>query len=1475
MTAVTLKVQLQSFSVSSGIISNILNPNPDTGIDFILNLITESTSLVDVSVTTNDEIPHSYVTKLPPSPIPLIHPFEDKVKALEDDFSKFKQTNLFAEVVSSIPGIVDTYLANKMNEAVKTAVQLQSNKLRDEAQAKNEDFINKLDENINKIIKKQAKVQVKEQLSKILPRIKKLVNEQLEAEVLTRSSIKAKTSYAVAANLSELELKKIIIDKMKNKKSIHRSVQQKTLYKALIDAYETDKVTLETYGDTVTSGKELESSSALKEKTSKSTSSSKEGSKSKTRSTDMSTQAEEEVHTDKDLEEPTHQESKQALPLIPNSRGRRVIPFDHFINNDLTNLSGGVSSRTYATSEMKTKAVDYGRIKWIEDLGRKRQQFYRYAFNRESAHDVYSRNIIITIKKLTIIEWHNYKHVEWIIVRRDDDKMYTFKEGDYNRLRLQEIEDMLLFFVQGKLTNLNIEERLALGVSLRIFTRSIVIKRHVKDLQLGIKSYQKKLNLIKPDTYRSNLKRKTPYTTYSNPRGFIYQNQDKKNRLMRIDELHKFSDGTLNDVRSALDDTLKKIRMKYLPQTIWRELKFNSHKDAKILMEVIKKRFGRSTETNKVRKTLLKQQFENFTGSSSESLDQIHDRLRKLIIHLEIRKVSLSQEDVNLNTTESVSAAASVSAICAKMHVSSFPNVDSLNDFFRRHDEILKLMDLHLWVLICLKWSVITAIGRDILQGSVGSYDWSFQADEEPANYALMAFSFQVLLLIMRFQPSYGYHVVPPPNTGTFMPPKPDLVFNTAPTAIETDHPTFTIQISPTKPDHDLSLTNRPSAPIIEYWVSNSEDESETKAPQIVRSFVQSSEQVKYPRHSVQHVETSILTATLKPANLKPTSNVVTQSKPVPITAIRPVSSIVPKFKVTRPRHATPIVTKTNLPTSRHITRSPSPKASNSPLRVTAVKAPVVNAAQGFQGKWEWRPKCPILDHINPQHALKDKEVIYSRCSRHMIGNMSYLSDFEELNGGYVAFGGNPKGGKISGKGKIKTGKLDFDDVYFVKELKFNPFSVSQICDKKNSVLFTNTECLVLSPDFKLPDESQVLLRVYRENNMYNVNLKNIVPSGDLTCLFTKATIDESNLCHRRLGHINFKTINKLVKGNLVRGLPTNVFENDNTCVACKKGKQHKASCKTQPVSSVNQPLYRLHMNLFGPTFIKSLNKKSYYLVVTYDYSRLTWVFFLATKDETSPILKTFITGLENQLSLKVKVIRIDNGTEFKNNDLNQFCGMKGIKREYSVSRTPQQNGIAKRKNMTLTKAGRTMLNRVLVTKPHSKTPYELLHGRTLSIGFMRPFGCPVTILNTLDSLEKFDVAKIPVLDTRKFKQWQFRIQQYLQHEHYALWEVIEFSDSYKVPTNTDPNDTSRRRDDEQSGRTVTITTEDMQTKKNDWRFSKYKTAKELWAAILKTFGGNEATKKKKKNLLKRQYGNFKAEGSETLEQTFNILQVI
>nr|GEW41377.1 hypothetical protein [Tanacetum cinerariifolium] len=249
-----------------------------------------------------------------------------------------------------------------------------------------------------------------------------------------------------------------------------------------------------------------------------------------------------------------------------------------------------------------------------------------------------------------------------------------------------------------------------------------------------------------------------------------------------------------------------------------------------------------------------------------------------------------------------------------------------------------------------------------------------------------------------------------------------------------------------------------------------------------------------------------------------------------------------------------------------------------------------------------------------------------------------------------------------------------------------------------------------------LLDESQVLLRIPKQSNMYSFDLHNVVPSGDLTILFAKASIDESILWHRRLGHVNFKTMNKLVKGNLVRGLPLKIFENDHTCVACQKGKQHKAT-------------------------------------LTDDFSRFGWVFFLATKDETSKVLKLIITAIENQINKKVKVIRCDNGMEFKNMDLDEFCEMKGIKREYSNARTLQQNGVAERNNRTLIDANLLLpitfwaevvntacyvLNRALVTKPHNQTPYKLLNGRSPRLDFMRPFNCPVTILNTLDPLGKF-----------------------------------------------------------------------------------------------------------------------------------------
>nr|GEY56096.1 hypothetical protein [Tanacetum cinerariifolium] len=370
----------------------------------------------------------------------------------------------------------------------------------------------------------------------------------------------------------------------------------------------------------------------------------------------------------------------------------------------------------------------------------------------------------------------------------------------------------------------------------------------------------------------------------------------------------------------------------------------------------------------------------------------------------------------------------------------------------------------------------------------------------------------------------------------------------------------------------------------------------------------------------------------------------------------------------------------------------------------------------------------------NSQNIIDDKGYWDSGCSRNMTGNISYLSDYEPYDVGYVSFGQG--GGKITGKGIIKTDKLEFENVYFMKDLKYNLFSVSQICDNKNSVLFTDYECIMLGRDFKLKDDTNVLLRTPRQNNMYSIDLNNIATHKDLTCLVAKPSVDESMLWHRRLGHLNFKTMNKLVRHNLVKGLPSKCFENDHTCVAFLKGKQHKASCKTKLVNSVSKALHTLHMDLFGPTSVSSLNHKWYYLVVTDDFSRFTWTFFLKTKDETSGILWNFITEIENLKELKVKITRCDNWGEFKNREMNEFCSRKWIKREFSNARTPQQNRVVERRNRTLIEAARTM---VLVNKSQHKTLYELFNSRTLAIGFLKPFGCHVMILNTLDHLGKFD----------------------------------------------------------------------------------------------------------------------------------------
>ncbi|GJW20226.1 putative ribonuclease H-like domain-containing protein [Tanacetum coccineum] len=514
-----------------------------------------------------------------------------------------------------------------------------------------------------------------------------------------------------------------------------------------------------------------------------------------------------------------------------------------------------------------------------------------------------------------------------------------------------------------------------------------------------------------------------------------------------------------------------------------------------------------------------------------------------------------------------------------------------------------------------------------------------------------------------RFKKDNEYHVVPPPLTRNYIPPLADLSFAGLdgsvyrPTSNKTSASVSQVETSNTPPSNtsvemprvESVRPNKPSFKKIKFSKARNEPVKSNKQAVKPRMVTQSPKYLHLIKDYDFHEKRMAKKSVLK-----------NMGKNTDQMEIRPVW-----INVQRINHQNKFVPSAVLTRSGKVQVSTAKKSS---LRATTSTSTfrLVN----------------IDYHTKAVSAVKGNGVIVIKASA---GNKDFLTNYQDVDGGFVAFGGSARGGKITGKGKIRTDKLDFEDAFFVKELKFNLFVVSQMCDKKNSILFTKTECLVLSSYFKLLDASQVLLRVPRQNNMYSFDLKNVVPSGDLTCLFAKAKIDDSNLWHRRLGHVNFKTMNKLVKGNLV--------------------------------------------------------------------------FFLASKDETSSILKRFITEIENQLNHKVKVIRCDNGTKFKNMEINEFCGLKGIKREFSVSRTPQQNGVAKRKNRTLIEVARTMLadsllptvfraeavntacyvlNRVLVTKPHNKTPYELIIGRPPSISFMRPCGCPVTILTTLYPLGKF-----------------------------------------------------------------------------------------------------------------------------------------
>ncbi|GJY85248.1 putative ribonuclease H-like domain-containing protein [Tanacetum coccineum] len=407
---------------------------------------------------------------------------------------------------------------------------------------------------------------------------------------------------------------------------------------------------------------------------------------------------------------------------------------------------------------------------------------------------------------------------------------------------------------------------------------------------------------------------------------------------------------------------------------------------------------------------------------------------------------------------------------------------------------------------------------------------WSSDAEDSPVNNRY----------------AEGMHVVPPPMIGIYIPSGPN---------IEIDDSEFTYGPKQSKPsESDARSSDLTSCE------SNSSEETHESMPEIVvneprvvelnkqkgKGNVQRENKpvwnnVQRVNHKNQFVPTAVLTRTGKipvnTARASGTNNVSTarhkfNSQAVLTNAARKISTVKPIVNEVRPKT---VFHKTHSPFRRTFNRTTTSRTKFSNQKVNTAKVKSVSAVGG---KWETAVKPSA-------GALKNKGIVDSGCSRHMTRNKAYLAEYQDYNGGPVVFGGSK--GYITGKGKIKIGKLDFEDVCFVKELQhFNLFSVSQICDKKNKSL---------------------------DKTICTFHLRTIIPSGGLACLIAKATVDESNKWHRRLGHVNFKNLNKLVKGNLVRGLPSKIFQNYHTCVACQKGKQHKASCKAKSVSSISQLL--------------------------------------------------------------------------------------------------------------------------------------------------------------------------------------------------------------------------------------------------------------------------------------------------------------
>ena len=370
-----------------------------------------------------------------------------------------------------------------------------------------------------------------------------------------------------------------------------------------------------------------------------------------------------------------------------------------------------------------------------------------------------------------------------------------------------------------------------------------------------------------------------------------------------------------------------------------------------------------------------------------------------------------------------------------------------------------------------------------------------------------------------------------------------------------------------------------------------------------------------------------------------------------------------------------------------------------------------------------------------------------------MTGDQNQFLELKLKDGGSVTFGDNSKG-QIKGIGTIgNNSSSNIENVLFVKGLKHNLLSISQLCDKGMKVIFESMNCQVVNVK-----TNKIVFVGHREGNVYIVHLDDL--SSQNVC-FVANNDDLHWLWHRKLGHASMNVISKLSRKDLVVGLPKIKFDNDKLCDACVQGKHRRASFKSINIVSTTRVLQLIHIDLFGPTRTLSLGGKQYGFVIVDDYSRFTWVLFLHSKDEALEKFITFCKIIQNEKGYSISSVRSDHGKEFENLGFDKFCNENGISHNFSAPRTPQQNGVVERKNRTLEEMARTMLcennlpryfwaeaintscyiiNRAMVRPILKKTPYELFKGRKPNISYFHPFGCKCFVLNNgKDNLGKFD----------------------------------------------------------------------------------------------------------------------------------------